>query len=254
MMETQGEMKEAARVDPFTLVFAHPLFLEELFPGIHEEAVARGVRTAHPETFVRLQAVGDVLDRLVPPDPAGVTGAAAAELAEHGRLLYQAYHYWCYGGRVYPMDGERARSLLAGTTPRGDAPLRVPAPAGYVQLPANLVWARIDESLPAEPADGFFWTMAGIDSAETPPYDRLDVLLALGVRPGRAGFSIVAAGATLPDGGGVPWEAEPARSMGQDFENVLPGGELGGLFSVTTSGEALKLASRWFRQHAAVDG
>jgi hypothetical protein len=246
-------MSEAERTDPYTLVFRHALFEEQLFPGIHDEAVERGVRTSHPETFVRLQSVGDVLDRLVPPDPAaaagGMTTAAASEIAEHARLLYHAYHFWCYGGSLHALDGAAARVLLTALDVQSESALRPPSPSGYVRLPTNLVWARIDSDLPAEPVDGFFWTMAGAERADSPPFDRLDVLLALGVRPGRAGFSIIAAGEACDAEDTVAhWESGPARADGEDFENILPGGEIGGLFAITTPAEALKLASRWFRR------
>jgi hypothetical protein len=39
-----------------------------------------------------------------------------------------------------------------------------------------------------------------------------------------------------------------ARSEGDDFANVLPGGELQGHFAVTNTAEAVKLAARCFWQ------
>ncbi|MDQ3310315.1 MAG: hypothetical protein M3497_09345, partial [Gemmatimonadota bacterium] len=36
--------------------------------------------------------------------------------------------------------------------------------------------------------------------------------------------------------------AMPGREQGRDFANILPGGELGGLYSVVTDAEVLKLA------------
>jgi hypothetical protein len=42
--------------------------------------------------------------------------------------------------------------------------------------------------------------------------------------------------------------AEPGRDEGRDFENVLPGGEMAGLYSILTTAEALKLVARllWY--------
>jgi hypothetical protein len=49
--------------------------------------------------------------------------------------------------------------------------------------------------------------------------------------------------------------AEPGRDQGRDFENVLPGGEIAGLYSILTTAEAFKLVARvlWYVENHAED-
>jgi len=51
-------------------------------------------------------------------------------------------------------------------------------------------------------------------------------------------------------GPGIPadWAEAPGRDGAPDFENILPGGEIGGLYSILTNTEALKLLARalWY--------
>src|SRR5690606_18836554 len=102
-----------ARLTPYELAFGYPLFEDDLFPRIRDEAEARGVRTAAPEQFLMLGAVGNALrDHLPEAEPRGAAplaeagGGPAAEAAhgrvldEFGRLFFQAYHFWLYGKRL----------------------------------------------------------------------------------------------------------------------------------------------------------
>ena len=109
-----------------------------------------------------------------------------------------------------------------------------------MQLPRNLFWARPDPAGAAEPLDGFFWTLGS----------RFDVLLALGVRPRRPGFTAIPVGVALDTPGAGDWADRKARAEGDDFANILPGGELNGLLGVTTPGEALRLAALCLRHVA----
>ncbi len=115
--------------------------------------------------------------------------------------------------------------------------------------------ARVAASAPAEPADGLFWTMVGREDPAIPPYERLDALLALGLRSDRPGLSVIPVAARLTGGPGH-WAdlraraAAPDAPASPDFGNVLPGGELGGLHSLVNEAEVLKLVSLLFRQAA----
>ena len=51
-------------------------------------------------------------------------------------------------------------------------------------------------------------------------------------------------------GPGIPaiWAETPGRDGARDFDNILPGGEMAGLYSILTTTEALKLLARalWY--------
>lgn len=271
-MRAMGGMTEegAARRTPYELIFGAGAFEEEHFPAIRAEAQERGVDATDPERFVMLASVGALLREL----PA--EGGAAA-LHELGLLLFHGYHFWRFGRVVYLVERGLVERLAAQPPVVGEWELTPPHPAGYLQLPRNLVWARIGESAPAEPVDGLFWTMAGGDDPAAPPYARLDALLALGLRSDRPGLSVVPVGAPLPDGPGhwadmrarerATGEAEATGASeatgatgaidavpAADFANVLPGGELGGLLSLVNEAEVLKLISLLFWHAAAHPG
>ncbi|HEX6940932.1 MAG TPA: hypothetical protein VF158_16055 [Longimicrobiales bacterium] len=243
--ETAGGPAEGARLTPYELVFGDAAFERERFPAIRAAVEALGVDTGSPERFLVLDRVRSLLRELAPDEP------GADVYGRYGALVYQAWHFWRYGRRVLVLDATAARRLVEGYPDVGVWELTPPYPAGYVQLPLNLFWARVEESAPAEPVDGWFWTMLGREDPESPPYERLDVLLVLGMRPGRPGFGTVPVAAEL---GGAPvghWADAAARPGGGDFSNVLPGGELRGLYALVTELEVLKLVSRVFR-HLAV--
>ena len=138
------------------------------------------------------------------------------------------------------MDEEGLRWLLDDVSSVGEWSLTAPSSSGYLLLPRNLVWAEPAPGLTPEPVDGFFWTRTG---AEDEP-DRLHVLLVLGVRPDRAGFSVVPATGVLDTES--HWAEIDARPEGTDFETNLPGGEMDELYSIETAAEVLKLASLCF--------
>lgn len=230
-----------ARPTPYELAFGVGDFEREAFPEIRAEARGRDVDAWEPERFLQLASVGGLLRELLPADAPG------AAIREAGQLLYHAYHFWEGGRRGVLLDVALARELL-GPLPRiGEWELTPPAPSGYLQLPRSLLWARVDESAPAEPVDGLFWTMRALDDPAAPPYATVDTLLVLGLRPDRPGFSVVHVGAELPGGPGHWGDLEArAPGAGDDFSSVLPGGELSGLRSIVTEAEVLKLLSRCF--------
>lgn len=237
-----------ARLTPFELVFGAELFEASVFPDIRQELEARGLETPPPERFLFLTTVGKLLRMIAgsePPagEPDGddaADGASPEAVDEYGALLYQAFRFWRDGRQLFVLEEGALRQMLddAGALTE---PVRPPHPSGYVQLPRHLVWARAGEERP-EPVDGLFWAWRDDDDGP----QRLDVLLVLGMRPDRPGFSVVPVAAELEDGRPGDWGAR-ARPEGEDFANVLPGGELDALYAVATPAEALKLAATWFR-------
>ncbi|MHB1193266.1 MAG: hypothetical protein ACYC6F_09485 [Longimicrobiales bacterium] len=159
----------------------------------------------------------------------------ATPLREYGVLAFHAVPFQQAGCPVFLLDTALCRSLAGGWAGSG-APAP-PGTAGYVQLPRNLFWAHAEPGAPPEPVDGFFWTVSAGAV--------LHLLLALGMRDGRPGLSIVpVADAPLAEAAG--WLAAAVREDGPDFTTTLPGGELQGLLSFTAAGEVLKLAARFF--------
>ncbi|HEX7091352.1 MAG TPA: hypothetical protein VF192_14515 [Longimicrobiales bacterium] len=265
--ETAGQADAAAgaRLTPYELVFADTELERDGFPALREEAEARGADVTVPERLLLLATAGRLLREL---------GATDATLEPVGMLLFQAYHFWDVGKRVYVLEPALARALAEGApgvlreiagrappaaaaphapapaAPHAPAPaaphapaaaaLHPPAPAGYLQLPRNLFWARVDEAATPEPVDGLFWTMAREGDAGGPPA-RLDLLLALGLWPGRPGLSVIPVAEPLAGRSLADLALARARPDGADFANVLPGGELEGLFALTTPAEVLKL-------------
>lgn len=237
-------MNERERQDPYDLVFGAESMDERLFPPIAEEAEARGQPLEDPDRFLFLSSVGKLLQAIAGNEPyEGEEGAGDEQkeaVRQYGRLLFQAFHFW-RGRKVRREVGEeKLRWLLDEVTTVGDWELRAPADSGYLRLPRHLVWAAPAPELPPEPVHGFFWMLAHPDDGP----DRLHILLALGVRPDRAGFSVIPATGVLDDE--PHWAEVDGRPGGTDFETTLPGGEMDELYSIESAAEALKLASLTF--------
>lgn len=255
------------RQDPYQLVFGAESMDDRLFPPIAEEAQARGLPLDDPDRFLFLSSVGRLLQAIAggggygedtgsgaPAEAAGsgeqgdeAAGGAGEggdedreALRQYGRLLFHAFHFWRAGKPVHALGEEKLRWLLDDVTSVGDWSLATPSAAGYLRLPRNLVWAAPAANLQPEAADGFFWTH--VRPADEPA--RLHVLLALGVRPDRPGFSVVPATGVLDHE--RHWAEVDARAGGRDFETTLPGGELDRLYSITSAAELLKLGSLCF--------
>lgn len=233
-----------ARLTPYELVFGQGDFEERHFPAIRDEARERDVDLADPERFLMLGSVGALLQELVPDDADGEA------FRETGILLFHAFQFWRFDRRLYVLSDEVARQLTGEPQHVGEWELTPPYPAGYLQLPRHLFWARVAEEAAAEPVDGFFWSMVGEGDPAIPPYRRVDALLALGVRPGRPGFTAVEVSAE-PRGEAGHWADLDARDEGEDFSNILPGGEAKGFRALVTDAEALKLLSLCFWYVAA---
>ncbi len=237
-----------ARLTPYELAFLEGDFETRVFPSIQEEAEARGEDPARRERFAFLAAGGDAIRDIVPPD------APPEMLEEYRALFYHAFNFWRFGRRLYVVDPAVARYLVEGAPRLADWELATPFDSVYIQLPANLFWASIGTDVPPEPVDGFFVTVARERDPLGMPFTELQVVMVLGIHRQRAGFSVIAFDTEA--GQGIPpvW-AEPGRDQGRDFENVLPGGEIAGLYSILTTAEALKLVARvlWYVESHAQD-
>lgn len=238
--ERQGDAG-SARLTPYELAFLDGDFESRVFPAIDEEARARSEDVSRRERFSFLAAAGEAVRDIVPPD------APPEMLDEYRSLFYHAFNFWRHGRRTYVVDRAVARYLVESSPRLADWTFRMPAEGLYLQLPPNLFWASIDPELPPEPVDGFFCTLArGVDPLGM-AYQELQALMVLGIHRNRPGFSVIPFETEI--GAGIPaaW-TEAGRDEGGDFANVLPGGEMAGLYSVLTTTEALKLVALclWF--------
>lgn len=231
------------------MVFGHPSIEETRFPAIADDLALRGTTAADPDAFALLDPVRSLVAVLGPDEPGGPRGE---EYRAHARLVYHAFLHWSAGKPSHALDRDVARELAdpsgeAGSGeagPSGEAGMpggrradrvgAVPGPAGWVGLPSTLFWARIEAAAIPEPVNGFFWAA---------PPEELQVLLVTGMRPDRTGFGTLDARAPFGEAGfGEPFEPRPDGA--EAFANILPGGELDGLLSIVTRGEALTLAAR----------
>jgi hypothetical protein len=225
------------RITPYALIFGAPSFDESHFTLIREQAEGRPATS--PTELLMLPATGTLLRELLPED--GAAGQHRELVARLGALLFHAFRFWLHDQTVYEFTEPAARALVERSEPIGEWRLEAPAPAGYVQLPRNLFWARVAEDVAPEPADGFFWSAPTADEGVRGA--RVDVLLVLGVRRGRPGVSLV--DVSMESGDELQhWGDVTGRPDGADFANVLPGGELQGYHALITRAEVLKLASR----------
>jgi hypothetical protein len=222
---------------PFELIFETGGFDTKQFAVLREQAETHGAATI--SELLALPAGGELLRELT----ADTDAADRSEVVwQVGALLFHAFRYWLHGRVVYRLSEAAVRALLAEE--RIDWGFRVPAAAGYVQLPRNRFWARPAVEAAAEAVDGFFWSAP--QQGEGARGQRLDLLLSLGVRAARPGLTVVPI-SLEPGSDFAQWADVQARPDGSDFENVLPGGELQGYRALTTHAEALKLAVRAFR-------
>ena len=211
----------STRAHPYDFVFALPQFEEEAFPQISADAETHEVDVTDFERFSLLATVGELMRSMLPDD------SPHTAYEQFKAIVAHAFHYWKGGKRTREVDEASLRRVLGaergneGTKERGNGG---DVESCYVQLPRNLVFARIEDGAPAEAVDGFFITGK-------------NALIVMGLVPNRDGFSVIEVQLPDEDVRGVK-----AREEGEDFGNVLPGGE-GRLFAVTTGAEAAKLVT-----------
>ncbi len=184
-----------------------------------------------PGAFILLGEVGRAIREIQGEERGGEA------LQRFGAFVFHAFHFHAAGEPIYLLERETARHLVGDSFEVGAVDPRPPDDAGYLQLPRNLFFSAPEESQHAEAVDGIFWTRSSGDT--------LSLLVAMGVREGRPGLSLTEL-PPVPIRVAKAWLSQPVRADGRDFASALPGGELGGLHSLATLGEVLKLVARSF--------
>lgn len=230
------------RLTPYEMVFAGEQFEASLFPRLREDAQLFGMSPVHADQFPQIPGVAEAVRDVLPPD------APADAVEQYRMLLYHAFNFWCYGKRVYLVEPAVARYLVEAAPAMVEWELDLPYRSLYIQLPARLFWASISPDTPPEPVDGMFLTCADVTDTPGRPFKRLSVLVVLGIRRDRAGFSVIPFDTEAGPGIARVWAETEGRAGGVDFENILPGGEIQGLYSILTAAEVLKLLARviWY--------
>ncbi len=229
-----------ARLSPYEIGLPGRAFRERVFREIRDEGEASGAEFGDPGVFLRLEAAGRAVHEL-----RGDAESQAAWSDPLGAFLFQAFHFRAAGEPLYVLDEEVARYLAAAPAERFQWRGELPVPAGYLQLPRHLFWSPAEDAGGTEPVDGFFWTLS---SSVT-----LSLLVAMGIRRGRPGFSLTELPPAKLAGAG-DWLRARTREEGADFAPMLPGGDLGRLHSIITLGEVLKLVARVFAYISGEEG
>jgi len=236
--QIQRPDREPTRVTPYELAFGEAGMEEHLFVAIEAEVDAGGIEATRLDRFTLIPAAERALRDLVPEE------APPEATEQHRVVLFHAFNFWRFGRRFFLLEPEVARGLVDDPPPIGPDKLPVPHPAFYVQFPANLFWASIAPDTPPEPVDGFFVTAFDGTDPLGDPFRHLHALMILGIRRNRAGFSAISLETESGPRISTDWLEQQARDGGSDFENVLPGGEMQGMYSILTIGEAQKLLGR----------
>jgi len=223
------------RRTPYELAIPGRAFVDERFGLLKEEVEKRGADPHDPARLILMGEVGRLLQEL-----GGAEGPAEERMRHLGAMLFHAFHFWSAGEPLYLLDLHAARYLVEAVkdTPGSAAP-EAPSPAGYLQLPRNLFWARVSQEGVAEALDGFFWTLSPVEPQV------MHVLGILGLRGDRPGMSAVEL-TSVPVSALAEALVSGAREDGDDFATDLPGGELENLYSLQTGMEVLKLLGRVF--------
>jgi hypothetical protein len=234
--------REATRVTPYELAFGEEGFEERLFAAVQAEADRVGIDPLRYDQFTLLHGVSDALHEIVPPD------ADPDARDQHRAILFHSFNFWRFGRRLYLAGSPVARYLVEAAPGLRGWDLTAPYASLYLQLPPRLFWASIASDTPPEPVDGFFVTVADSTDPLGEPFRHLHGLMVLGIRRNRAGFSVIPFETETGEGIAAEWAEAPGRDRGRDFESVLPGGELAGMYSILTTVEALKLVARclWY--------
>jgi hypothetical protein len=206
------------RPTPFDLVFSG--LAPEWFPPIRDALAEAEADPRDRDAFLLTLPAMQLLRQLRPDDTDA--GAGVDELTA---LAHHAYLAWADGTRTWTVPEPAARALLAG-------PAVAPAGfdgAGYLQLPARLVWASLVPASPWEPLDGCF--------VHTEPGGDLRVLGVFGLHPSRNGF-------TVAEAVGAPGRLSVRHDGAPLFAPALDGGAAAGLHAIVDPGELVELAAR----------
>lgn len=217
------------RRTPYEMLFGGGRLAESRFGAIRDEAREAGVDTARRDRFAQLHAVSELLRDLVPE------GAEPTSLDRYLGIVHHCFLFWQGGCRYYAFDQAAVRSITSDAPDLTDWSPRTDHPALYIEMPENLCWAAVVEGEPPEPVEGMF---------VSPRIGRLsgavDILMVLGIRPNRPGFSITELTANLEMASVI---AEPDA-----FASEIPGAYLADLYSLQRPGQVALLLSRmlWY--------
>lgn len=230
------------RTTPYEVAFAATPYETEVFATIAADAELHGTDPLLLEPFSLLPSAGEAVRAFVPPD------APPEAFEQYRALLYHGFNYWRFDRSTLLVLPAVARYLVEAQPRMEQWEVALPHPSLYLQLPPNLFWGSVSPDSTPEAVDGMFVTGATVRGASSLPFLRLEVLLVLGLRRDRAGFSIIPFDTEAGPGIAAAWGEAGSREKGSDFENILPGGELAGLYSLLTVGEVLKLLGRilWY--------
>lgn len=220
-----GREPSTDRKSPYAVLFGAEELTESRFAAIRDEALAAGIATARRDRFASLDRARELLADLVPDL------AEPATLDRYFLILHHCYSFWEAGCHHYAFERSAVRSVI--TTPpdlSGWLP-RSPRHSLYLELPQNLFWAAVVEGEPPEPAEGMFVSLRGETAEEA------DILLVLGVRPDRPGFSVAELTTNLATARDI---SEPDA-----FASDLPGADLASLYALQRSAEVVSLLLRF---------
>lgn len=208
------------RSTPFELVFGS--LADERFPKIRAALAAAASDPSDRDAFLMLPDVLSLLREIRPDE--GV-GEGIDQLVA---LVHHAYLVWDSGLVTLAISDEQLEELLDAPPPILPAPAEVPR-AYYAQFPERRIWAELIDGQAPEPMDGsFVYAVNG---------NELRTLGIFGLRPDRAGFSVVESFGGRPEGLVRP----DSSSL---YASVLTGGVEAGLHSVISAEELLELAWR----------
>ncbi len=208
------------RSTPFELVFGS--LADERFPKIRAALAAAATDPTDRDAFLMLPEVLSLIREIRPDD--GV-GEGIDQLVA---LVHHAYLLWDSGRLTLAISDEQLDGLLESEAPALPGSSEVPR-AYYAQFPERRIWAELIEGQAPEPMDGSFVYPA--NGAE------LRTLGIFGLRPDRAGFSVVESFGSRPEGLVRP----DGTSL---FASVLAGGSEAGLHSLISADELLELGWR----------
>ena len=218
-----------ARITPWELAFVSDKGARKFVSSVQEESEVRGADPKMLESFLTMASVDQFI--------LGLGGAESEEGASmrFGGLAFHLYHFTTESCPLYLLTADAARYLVEGR-PTGSPTL--PGASGYLQLPQHFFWTGVASSgASQESIDGIFWTATSGGLLHT--------LLVTGIRPDRPGLGVIPL-PPAPLNDAPIWLDLEARGTEDDFSASLPGGELDGLYGVSTAGEVFKLLARIF--------
>jgi hypothetical protein len=225
-------MERAARVgriSPYERVFGGEGAAERGLGAILAEADQLGRPLSRRDQFAGAEQVARLLREFVPE----MTEPAAVD--RYLEILYHCYNFWRFGLHSYAFEESVVRSLIESPPDLTVWPARAAHASFYLELPYNLFWAAVLEDHPPEPVEGMFVRLQPEE-----PAGQAEVLLVLGMRADRPGFSVAELTADL--------SRQDVAEDSDAFVSDIPGADLAGLYSLRRPSEVLVLLLRalWY--------